>query len=223
MTGDKEFDDRLRRWIAVAKAMQWDELRRSPEARSVVLDLGDPYGDHAPAIMEKLTEEDRRALIQCIAVVEDAMGGRGSVTALRWFLPCVQDRSRELLAWVLANTRSYAHYSYGARSLEELDEFRRAKEERRRRSLEMERRRQEEARPRKAEQATSRLYNAVRRGDTRAVRALLMRGADATIKTPEGMALLAFARSKGLEDIAELLMQATLAGGQKHGEENDPS
>lgn len=53
--------------------------------------------------------------------------------------------------------------------------------------------------------ATENLYNAIRRGDERAVKALLIHGADVNTSTPNGEHLIDFARRKGNSEIIGLL------------------
>ena len=56
-----------------------------------------------------------------------------------------------------------------------------------------------------APEATRKLYNAVRRGDLKAVRALLLRGADASSLTPEGEPLVSFALRQNRHEIVAIL------------------
>ena len=107
--------------------------------------------------------------------------------------------------WVLTNTSSYRYYSGGATSFAELRAERAWQSRRWQERQEDERNREAEAKARKAERATQNLHNAVRRGDIKAVRALLGQGASPTVTTPDGMGLAEYARLSGRSDIAELL------------------
>lgn len=63
-----------------------------------------------------------------------------------------------------------------------------------------------EGKARRAKKATGVLYNAVRRGDLKAVSALISKGADSTIRTPDGCSLIEFAKAQGRDDIVAALV-----------------
>lgn len=106
---------------------------------------------------------------------------------------------------MLRKTKSYGWYSHGAQSLQEYKDICKQKEKRAADGINRDLKRQEEDKHRISEQATSNLYNAVRRGDINAVRALLTKGADASVPSPDGTSLVAFALSQQREDIADEL------------------
>ena len=56
-----------------------------------------------------------------------------------------------------------------------------------------------------AVKASGNLYNAVRRGDVKAVSALISLGGEADGRCPDGKSLIEFAREKGRLDIVEVL------------------
>lgn len=156
-----------------------------------------------------LQPAEQAAFVKALAVYEDSVGGLGSVTALHRVLPAVSDPDHAIIDWVLSNTKSYWYYSNGAKSFAEMqgnrtyDVHRHAEVER------LEREREAEAKARKAERATQNLYNAVRRGDVKAVRALLSQGASASGTTAEGTGLAEYAEACGRADIAALLNEPT--------------
>jgi len=157
---------------------------------------------------ELLPIADRIALIKSIAIAEHQLGGVGSVTTLMHLLPLVPDNERDLLDWILRNTKSYDYYSHGARSVEELDAVRARIAANKAARVSKEEARQKEAKQRIADAATASLYNAVRRGDSKAVLALLEKGANPNSHTPDGATLLEFASSKGHAAIVEVLRSA---------------
>jgi hypothetical protein len=120
---------------------------------------------------------DRVAFVKALAVYENSVGGLGSVTALHRILPLMPDDNHILLDWILSNTRSYSHYTYGAKSYADLMAIRNLHSLRVIENLRKEYVRAEQARSRRAVRATHNLFNAVRRGDIRAVHSLLKNGA----------------------------------------------
>lgn len=65
--------------------------------------------------------------------------------------------------------------------------------------------REREAKARKAEQASANLFNAVRRGDVNAVKALLEKGASPSSCTPDGVPLVKYAEESGRNAVVEVL------------------
>jgi hypothetical protein len=155
-----------------------------------------------------LTAGERAAFIKALAVYEDSVMGLGSVSALCQLLPLSAGSDEVTIGWVLSNTRSYDYYSNGARSLAEVLEMQAARAARRADSVRKEVERERTAKELRAERATTKLYNAVRRGDLKAVQGLLAQGAALDTCTPEGEALDLYAARLGHTDIAETLRQA---------------
>ena len=163
-----------------------------------------------------LPVDDRVALAKALAVYEDSVGGIGSVTAIQHVIRLFSDdveRGYETFRWITENTRSLWYYAHRAVDFIEphLAEVRRATAR-----AETERRNYERAAParaRRAERATENLYNAVRRGDIKAVDALLAQGANPEALTPSGELLISYARSSGREGIAAQLEAARDAKG----------
>ena len=174
-----------------------------------VVQLLDRCRDKLVAYAKRLSESDRIAFIKAIAVLEHQVGGRGSVTHLERLLPLVSDPERILLDWILRNTTSYWYYAHAARSVEEYDSLKAQIASRTAERIQRDQERQARDRARIALQgpleATRKLYNAVRRGDLKAVRALLLKGADASSLTPEGEPLVAFALRQNRHEIAATL------------------
>jgi hypothetical protein len=154
----------------------------------------------------QLSPKDQAAFVKAVAAYEDTVGGIGSVTLLRHLLPILDDPERNVLDWVLRNTRSYWYYSpSGAKSLEEHNAgFRGAARYRADRAAQ-EQTRQADARAAKISRATECLPNAVRRGDLLAIKALIKKGADSSLRLPDGRSLADLARTTGREDIVAML------------------
>lgn len=170
-----------------------------------VLRIADTHRRLLIEYFAKLEQSDRPGFIKAIAAYENTVGGLGSVTTLHRLLPLLSERYEETLNWVLANTRSYWWYAHGAESVAELAAIKQANRLRREHSLAQEHQREVAAKAKKAERASGNLFNAVRRGDIKAVQALLNIGADPTIATPDGNTLSEYAVNIGHIDIANLL------------------
>lgn len=158
--------------------------------------------------IEKLSAPDRTAFVKALTVYENTVGGLGSVTALERVLPLIQDEDHNTLDWILSTTRSYWYYSNGASSYAELQEIKAAYAMRRAQNEKREAEREHFAKKCKAEQASAKLSNAIRRGDTNAVEALLRRGATPQGVTPDGISLVQYAEENNRTAIAQLLRQA---------------
>lgn len=163
-----------------------------------------------------LSVHDRVSFAKALAVYENTVGGMGSVTALQQVMRLFDDDTEqgyETFIWITENTRSLWYYAGRAVDFiePEVAAIRRAaaqaENERRNYALAA------PARARRADRATGNLYNAVRRGDPKAVRALLAKGADPMATTPEGEPLISYARSTGREEIAAQLEVARNAHG----------
>lgn len=140
---------------------------------------------------------------KALAILEDTTDGLGSVTPLEFLVGDGRHPfERELLAWILDNTKNaYRYYTYGAKNYQDyLDKLRQRAE----RAAAKE---QHDAAAR-ASTATPKLFGAVRRRDEKAVRALLDRGADPYVTTPDGADLLGLAVAGGNQPIIEALNEA---------------
>ncbi len=174
-----------------------------------VVQILDRDRDQLVSYTTHLSGSDRIAFTRAIAVLEHQVGGRGSVTHLARLLPLVADPDRILLDWILRNTTSYWYYSHAARSVEEYDILKALRASRTAERIQRDEERQARDRARIAlegpPKATRKLYNAIRRGDLNAVRALLLKGADAFSLTPDGEPLLSYALRQNRHDIATML------------------
>jgi hypothetical protein len=130
------------------------------------------------------------------------------VTALERVLPLIRDENHAILDWILSRTKSYWYYSSGARSYAELREIEAAQAERRAQNKKRETERERFAKERKAVQASANMFNAIRRGDAKAVEALLRQGATPQGVTPDGIPLVRYAEQNNRTAIAQLLRQA---------------
>lgn len=200
----------LRRLLEIGRSERYAEIARVAELRdhSAMLQLAGVYRDQVLAFAKGLPLPDQVAFIKSIAILEHGVGGLGSVTNLERLLSLVSDPKRTLLDWVLRNTKSYWYYSHGAQSIEDLDLIRGRIAKQRDERLAKNQGRQVRDKVRIAEAATNKLYNAVRRGDLKAVRALISKGADATSHAPDGSSLIAVAVSMGFDAIASELRHA---------------
>lgn len=146
------------------------------------------------------------SITKSAAVLEDALGGVGSPTAIHVLLPLAKEQHDIALDWVLRHTTAYSYYSSAKSAAEYLGRIkldRATKLERARKESE----RQENDRQVRANRATERLEAAIRRGDKQAVVALLNRRADRNHRLESGLLPAEFARELGRIEIAQLIDQ----------------
>jgi len=165
-------------------------------------------GDGLKAVVEGMTDAQRIAFIKALAVYEDTVNGLGSVTPLCRLIPLAPGDDEATIDWVLSHTRSYDYYANGARSLAEVLVAKAARAAGRAATARMEAEREQAAKDKRAARATTLLYNAVRRGDLKAVQGLVAQGASADTRTPEGEDLEGYAERHGRSEIAAVLRQA---------------
>jgi len=189
----------------------FDAIKQLPGAgnRSEITRLTDGGLNVSTEFFERLNTIEQGKFLKAVAAYEDTAGGMGSVTLLDRLASLKSlrddDPRREAYAWILANTNSYWYYAGGMKSLDGFHDWQRTKyqiaAENERRDAE----RQAIDRARIAVKASGNIYNAVRRGDVKAVAALIALGGDADGRCPDGKTLIEFAREKGLLDIVEVL------------------
>jgi hypothetical protein len=197
--------------LAASRSGDFESIASLPGAgvHRLVIAFSSQLREETLASIASMPVNDRTAFAKAVAAYENTVGGIGSPTALVRVLPLLPDDGREALDWILVHTESYSYYSYGARSFEELQRLSSdrasARSARQAENARNERERAEEARAGRAERATANLFNAVRRGDSKALVALLNDGASADAVTPDGAPLVDYAISIGRADLAELL------------------
>jgi hypothetical protein len=198
-------DHLLESLIAASPASQYAAVLTIPGAgiHAQVLRFSSSLRGSLLDRIASLSETERASFVKALAVFENTVGGLGSVTALHRVLPLVKDDNQALIDWVLSNTKSYWYYSHGAKSFAELQEILALRSYRRAENEQLEHERKAAAKIRKAHCATEKLYNAVRRGDAKAVEALLSQGASPGATTPEGVPLAQYAEAGNRADIAE--------------------
>lgn len=165
--------------IAIQLCNTFPDVRRLVERRDGLMSPSNR--SEVTGFAMGLSEKDHIAFVKAVAVYEHCCGTFGSVTLLQCLLPVrltPSDTRRELLDWVLRNTDSYKYYAHGAKSLEELDLVRTRRAEMRKANILRDLQRQAGDKQRIAAKATRDLPNAVRRGDIKAVHALIGKGAD---------------------------------------------
>jgi hypothetical protein len=196
--------------LAVGRAEDFEAVAALPGAgvHAQVLRFSESLRRTGLEAVEKLAPSDRIAFAKALAVYENSVRGLGSVTALQLVLPLIRDTDHALLDWILSNTTSYWYYAHGAKSLAELQAINAAHAARSAQNQRREAERERIAKARKAEKASQNLFNAVRRGDLKAVQGLLHQGASAQSVTPDGVPLVQYAESLNRAEIAALLRQA---------------
>ena len=155
--------------------------------------------------LRDLSQEDQSSFIKALALYEQTVGGIGSPTLLFHALPAVNDPDHEIFDWVLTHTSSYNYYAHGAKSFDELQHFESLSRARAAANLERESQRAAEAAARRADKANSNLFSAIRRGDTKAVAALLNQGARPETTDASGQTAISYAEHLDRKEIAQLL------------------
>ena len=178
--------------------------------RSLVAELS-VTARHDPELLAKYSPVEIVALTKSAARMEDMIGGVGSPTSIHVLLPLAKEHEARALDWVLQHTSAYSYYT-SARSAKEYFSDRRVQEGQRikRQAANfvrgiIEEQKRAETRRRKATQATDRLVPAIKRGDKKAVLALLRQGADRTRRSDEGLLPDQVAEQLGHSEIAELI------------------
>ena len=159
----------------------------------------------------QFTQLELISIIKAIAVLEHLVGGRGSVTHLKRLLDLVQDPDRELLDWILRNTKSYWYYSHDAKSVKEYDLICQEIASRTAKRISADDERKSQDKIRVAVANTDKLFNAVRRGDFKAVEALILGGANPQTLTPNGESLINFAETRANAQVIAILKAALAA------------
>lgn len=206
MPHDLEFDGLLERLADVGEYGSLDEFFRNEDMTSTELLClcSDRKRNQFRMHASRLSSERQLALVKALTRVEVGLGGLGSVSCVAKLVDADSKEGRQMLDWVLRHYPNY-YYGMGARSIAEYDESIRLRAARRERARKLEQERQAAAQSRKADEATQKLFNAVRRGDLKAVEALLVQRADPNQPTPCGQSLDSYARQEGKQEIAELL------------------
>jgi len=206
-----DLDSLLRDLLSIGHNESFEDLSRYPEFQdhASVLRLAGVYRDKVLSFAQALPQGDRVAFVKAIAMVEECVGSLGSVSNLPRLLSFVDDPERSLFDWVLHNSTRY-YYSKGARSVSGYDLACRLEAERRAQGIRRDTEQQLQDRKRIAEEATRNLYKAVLRGDLKAVRALIEKGADVTVSAPDGTSLIAVATENGNSEITRELENAAL-------------
>jgi hypothetical protein len=179
------------------------------------------------ALAQSQPADDLEALIHALTVAESSLDGwrAGSVSPAIWTFSVFArrpERAGDLADWVLARTDN--HYlpfgssNFGARSRDELARRRREDAEWREaiQRAEIER----ATSKRRAAKATHDLANAVRRGDLKAVDALLSKGADPRVCALDGASMLDLARHSGREAVIARI-EAALSAVDESAEGSD--
>lgn len=211
----------LRRLIAIGESQDFSELRQlfaefPPDSVGHFMRQSPQFWY---SVADSLSDTELEALIRAITVAErdfPSFGG-GSVSGVIWTYRRLEQRKRcriDVLAeWILAHTANdwapFGSSNGGARSLAELDAHHHHVAERRVTHQKAEEERHTTAAERKAEKATQDIFSAIRRKDTKAVQALLLRGARLDIPDATGMTAFAYAQALGHAPILELLHSNT--------------
>lgn len=164
-------------------------------------------------IAAPLAEEELVALIKAMTMAENILPGwsSGSVSPVIWLFNCYrpadQKAREELTDWILARTQNpwVPFTNHGARSLAEYQEIKERIRTGKMAVQAAETIRQVDASTRRASKATRDIFNALRRGDVKAVKALMTKGADLHAVDEIGRSVLDRAREHSNEEIIQLI------------------
>lgn len=211
----------LRRLIAIGESQDFSGLRQlfadfPPESVGHFMRESPQFWY---SVADSLSDVDLEALICALTVAErdfPSFGG-GSVSGVIWTFHRLEQRKHSgidaLADWILARTTNdcvpFGRSNGGARSLAEFSAYRHRVAERRTDRHRAEEKRRATAAQRKAEKATHDIFSAIRRKDTKAVEALLLRGARIDIPDASGVTALAYAQALGHAPILELFYSKT--------------
>lgn len=207
----------LRRLIAIGESNEFSSLAELfaefPPER--VGHFMRQHGDFWYSLTDSLSDAEHESLIRAITVAErdyPAFGG-GSVSGVIFAFIRLQHRTQSsldaLADWILAHTDNpyvpFGTRNLGARSLVEYRAFKLDRAAARVARQRAESVRQAEAAMRVADKATHDLFAAIRCKDTKAVQALLLRGAHLDVPDATGQTAMAYAHSLGHAAIIEIL------------------
>ena len=162
-------------------------------------------------VAELFRESELISLIKALTLLERYPGFKaGSVAPVIWLfrrLPNAYDRV-ELIDWVLKHTENdylpFGSSNHGAKSVADY-KYRCAEiADRKKARYRAEQDRQQEAQERKANEASRKLFAAIRRNDSNAVKALLAKGGDFNAVDESGQTALEYARALGLGHLFDL-------------------
>lgn len=163
---------------------------------------------------DRLSEPDLRNLIKgLVLLVRGPLSGAGSVSPVIPLFECYRTRfeaeERTLGGWIAANRVNPAE-PFGSGKFPAARTFGEYQAARKNHEAAMDRLQcegQEEARRQRARKATLRLADAVRRGDLKAVTALLAKGADpGEAAVVAGVTMTELATTEGRSEVLELLI-----------------
>ena len=187
-------------------------LTRFPQFRSgqlMRLNFSEWY-----AVADSLESPKLVSLVKALTIVEARVPncGGGSVSPVIWLFRKLAEREiREIddvSDWVLRNSQNtylpFGSFNYGAKSLVEYQLLAQSHAKRTQERLAADALRQEQDAIRKRGKATTNLFGALRRQDTKAVEALLLQGAEINAEGPDGRVARAIIESEGLGKLLEV-------------------
>lgn len=166
-------------------------------------------------IAARLEEAELLALIKAMTMAENILPGwsSGSVSPVIWLYNCYHPANpmakEHLTDWILARTQNpWVPFSnHGARSLAEYQKITDRIRQEKKAVQVAEAKRQADAVARRAAKATLDMFNAVRRGDMKAIKALIVKGADLHAKDETGKCILERATEYGNPCVIAILQE----------------
>ncbi len=159
-----------------------------------------------------------RGLVLYSRATDSPAGSASPLIPLYWeFVSRAPRDEPEVTAWIVDNrTNEYEPFGTGkhggARTLEQFRTYQHEDAARAAEGVARDKERQRRAANDKARTATAKLPAAVKRGDLKAVQALIQAGADLNCTGASGQSLMLLARAAGRQDMVELLSALGLEG-----------
>lgn len=208
-------DDLLNRLINIGARESFHELRQSLKPEEILFHkqmMIQGWQFWYP-IAEKLTQNNLMALIKTLTIAESLLEGwqGGSVSTVIWlfnkYAPLSSTDKDGLADWILRHTDNYyvPFSNYGAKTLDEYHERRSKYLNEKRETQIKEELHHQDAVKRHAIKATKDIFPAIARGDIKAVKALIQKGADLDACNSEGLTPMQWAEKCGKEDIVNIL------------------
>ena len=208
-------NDLLNRLISIGARESFHELRESLKPEEILFDkqmMIQGWQFWYP-IAEKLSQNNLMALIKSLTMAESLLEGwqGGSVSAVIWlfnkYAPLSPVDRDDLADWILRHTENYyvPFSNYGAKTLNEYYKLRSEHLNAKRETQIKEELRHQDAVKRYTIKATEDIFPAIARGDVKAVKALIQKGADLDACNSEGLTPTQWAEKCGKEGIVNIL------------------
>lgn len=185
---------------------------------SAVCRLVDVHREVLTAEVRSMSPDDRVAFVRAVAMLEQAVGGMGSVSAILYLLPVLGPERRKAIELALSDTPQWERrcnaWALGAGDILDYDSRQRALWERR----DAHARKFQSEKETKLRRRSANLHRAIRNKDVKAVAELLELGVDPHSVTSEGLTCLELAKQVGVSANVENIQRAINSMSSQAGE-----